>query len=350
MTSLTYLPFALMPLISYMVIIYIYPILSFHISQYSNSLRNNQTMNKFFHIKLFVNLDDVDEEKAKPIQAKITKKSKRYNLISLFLTSLIMTMILVMLHITSAAEFIDYGNDVLLDEGFPLTNDHYLPYIHAVISYTIIIIMLLTAIIFSICKWNLNSLLSTSISVNVIYTMCYFFPTILLAFIHDPLQITYTCFMVIFFIVPFIYAFIWCIGLALLSRVLLKHDHFTLFSLKTLIYFVLLLTAVLAIYHFFNMIVNIVALGSFSDFQDFQSIIFFLLFGLLSFSILKPARNYVYKYVTAKTESVVHNEVNMDVEIDDEKNNISTISNNCADQTEAKENDGQLHNDEDTIV
>ena len=156
--------------------------------------------------------------------------------------------------------------------------------------------------------------------------------------------------MVIFFIMPFIYAFIWCIGLALLSRVLLKHDHFTLFSLKTLIYFVLLLTAVLAIYHFFNMIVNIVALGSFSDFQDFQSIIFFLLFGLLSFSILKPARNYVYKYVTAKTEPVIHNEVNMGMEIDDEKNSISTISNNCADQTEDIEIDGQLHNDEDTIV
>ena len=128
---------------------------------------------------------------------------------------------------------------------------------------------------------ELEQLNSVSISVNIIYTICYFFPAILLVFIHDPLQIIYTCFMVAIFIM-FIYTLIWCFGLALLSRMLLKQDHFTWFSLKTSIHFILLLTFVPLIYNFSVMIINMVALESFSDFQELKSIILSLLVALLS--------------------------------------------------------------------
>ena len=238
---------------------------------------------QLFRIELFVNPDDVDEQTAKLLQAKTTQTWKRFHLICLFLTSFILTWILVALHITSASAFINYGNEVLLDErkDYLIFSDHCIPYIHAVMSYSIVIIMFIVVIGFSICTWNLNSLISVSISVNIIYTIYYFFLAILLVFIHDPLQNVYTCFMVAVFIM-FIYTFIWCFRLALLSRMLLKQDHFTWFSLKILIHFMLLLTFVPLIYNFSVMIINMVALESFSDFQELKSIILSLLVALLS--------------------------------------------------------------------
>lgn len=354
--ALANLPSVMMPLMSYLVIIYIYPTISLHLEQYS---RVKQAPSNFFHIVLFTNPDDDDEQKAKEVQTKVTQKWKKFHLICLFLTSFILTIILVVLHIISASEFIDYGNEVLLDkhEGFLLLSDHYIPYIHAITSYFMIFIMFVIAIGFSICAWNLNSLISISISVNIIYTMCYFFPTVLLVFIHDPLQVIYTCFMVIVFVM-FIYALIWSFGLAVLSRILLKQAHFTWFSLKTLIHLALLLTFVFLIYNFFVMIVNMVALGSFSDFQDLQSILLSLFIGSLSILVLKPARKYVDKNRAAKATMVTPNKVNDNVEGDEERN--STYSGNCVDQDyiiESKGNydtkeemDSLLQNDENTIV
>ena len=155
MEALTYLPSMMMPLISYLVIIYIYPMISFHLKRYS------QTPSNFFRIELFVNPDDVDEQTAKLLQVKTTQTWKRFHLICLFLTSFILTLILVALHITSASAFINYGNEVLLDErkDYSIFSDHCIPYIHAVMSYSIVIIMFIVAIGFSICTWNLNSLI-----------------------------------------------------------------------------------------------------------------------------------------------------------------------------------------------
>ena len=342
MDALANLPFIMMPLISYLVVIYIYPMISFHLKQYL------QTPSNFFHVKLFENPDDVDEQKAKLLQEKTAQTWKRFHLICLFLTSFILTMILVALHIASASAFIDYGNEVLLDKhkGFPLSSDHYISYIHAVMSYSMVIIVFVVAIAFSICAWNLNSLISVSISVNVIYTICYFFPAILLAFIHDPLQIVYTCFMAAVFIM-FIYTLIWCFGLALLSRLLLKQDHFTCFSLKTLIHFMLLLTIVLLIHMFFVMIINMVALENFSDFKELKSIMLSLLIGLLSVSVLKPARNHAYKLINNNVKgdeegSSTHSDNHVDQDC---------INHSTKDSCDTKEEmDSLLQNDENTIV
>ena len=139
--------------------------------------------------------------------------------------------------------------------------------------------MFTIAVLFLALKWNINSFISTSISVNLIFILCYFFPTVLLAFIHDPLQIAYTYnyFMAITFVFIIIfYTFVWVI----LEREATKQINnfcIILFPIKTLIHFIILLTVAFSIYHFFAMIGSIVALGNFIKFKDSHSILLSLL-------------------------------------------------------------------------
>ena len=93
-----------------------------------------------------------------------------------------------MLHIISATKFIAYGDEVLINDSF----ESHLPYIHAKFSCAAVGIMFITAIVASISNWRKCSLIAISISVNFIYFTCYFFPIMLLAFIHDPLLTTFT--------------------------------------------------------------------------------------------------------------------------------------------------------------
>ena len=272
------------------------------------------------------------------LQAKVIQKWKSLHLICLLIISLIINVLLVILHIASTVEFINYGNEVLLDNGH-ISSDHYRPYSHTILSSIVIFIMFTTAVLFLALKRKINSFISTSISVNLIFILCYFFPTVLLAFIHDPLQIAYTCFMVIIFVF-FIYALVWALGLVILARVVAKQtNHVTLFPVKTLIHFIILLTVAFSIYLFFAMIGSIVALGDFSEFKDLHSILLSLLVALLTVSILKPARNYAYRYATENTKLD-----DVDMEDDKERINVSSAvsDNNCSDQIFIKESEEDI--------
>ena len=115
-TVTQYLPFAMLPFISYLTIVYIHPIISYYLRQYLQKTDNS------FYIKRSVNLDD-DEQKAK---VKVAKIWKVLHLIGLVATNWYVYYALVMLYIP-LAQFIYYSST---DKDFLLSIDQYILYIH----------------------------------------------------------------------------------------------------------------------------------------------------------------------------------------------------------------------------
>ena len=341
--ALTYLPLTLMPFISCLTITYICPLISCYVNQYSEANEKDE----FFQIP--------GQTDMHLMQTKITKKWKTLHLVCLFLTSFVVNMNLLELHIYSAVKLIEYGNEILHEEEFLFgpSGYHYLPYMHAKLSYFLVGTLLILAIGYSIIyvyKHKKSVFIATSISVNVIYILCYFFPTMLLAFLHDPLLTIFSCFMAIAGI-GIIYAMIWSFGLSLLTNIvttLIPWPH-TWLSLKVLIYSSIVSTAAYSIFHLLVLIDNVIELGSFSDFQALQNdMLLPVLMGLLSLLIVKPAYKYASKYANIKK-----------VVKDEERNNIISdhqVDKACItiDQAEDSHNnviqemDGQ--NDENIIV
>ena len=120
---------------------------------------------------------------------------------------------LLVAHVGSLSEFIGYGKKVFDDY------DRNMQYIHAAFSGSGIVIMLLFALGYQYYRvWmnyeeqpgdlqgiskaticNVIALFTTSISINIIYILCYFLPFMLLAFLHDPVATVITYFFVICF-------------------------------------------------------------------------------------------------------------------------------------------------------
>ena len=273
MMAITFLPLCMMLFISFLTVDYIYPMICYYVKENSQD-----------------KLEFSDTEIEKIMRAKANHKIKKLKLISLFLTSMIINIVLLMLHIISANEFIAYGDEVLTDDSI----ERHLPYIHAKLSYAAVGIMFITAVVASISNWRKCSLIATSISVNFIYFTCYFFPVMLLAFIHDPLLTTFTCVMVGVFVV-FIYAYLFGAGLCLFSNIINKH---TPSNFQSCIYPITAGSAALSILLFFIMIVSMIHLGSFGDFQALQNMQMSLLVVLLTIFVpFKQGKKYICKYV-----------------------------------------------------
>ena len=106
------------------------------------------------------------------MQAKTNQKIKKLKLVSLFLTSMIINIVLLMLHIISATEFIVYGDEILIDDSF----ESHLPYIHAKLSYAAVGIIFFTAIVswfnccFNFSKFYIFYMLFLSINVTGLYS------------------------------------------------------------------------------------------------------------------------------------------------------------------------------------
>ena len=196
---------------------------------------------------------------------------------------------------------------MLHDEEFLIGRSgyHYLPYMHATISYLLIGAMLIVAIVFLIYKRKMNICIATSISINVIYVMCYFFPAMLLAFIHDPLLTIFTCFMDMAFVSGF-YTIVWSVSLLVLSGVADKLFPQTKFSFKIMIYAGIISMTSSSIFYFLSLIVGMISLGSFSDFQTLKNdMILPLVAGLLTFFILKSAYK---RYAKVKLNGIMKDE------------------------------------------
>ena len=338
MRALTYLPTTLMPLISFLVMNYIYPKITCYVKQYSEIDDKDD----------FFSLDQLPYANTQLMQATIIQKWKTLHLICLFLTSIVINIILVMLHISSAKKFIEFGNEMLHVEEFLVgpSGYHYLPYMHATLSYFLITAMLIIAIVYLIYKRTKSSLIAMPISVNIIYTLCYFSPTMLLVFIHDPLLTIFTC-LISTIGIGIIYSMIWSIGLVMLSRIIESLIPNTWLSFKILICTLTVYTASYSIVYFCILITGMISLGSFSDFQALKNdMIIPLLVGLLTLFVLKPAHNYAKtklsnKRVEEKTDKIISNNLVDEVHI-----MIDQVKDSHDNKTE--EMDGQ--SDENTIV
>ena len=335
MKALTYLPSTLMPLISFLIIFYVYPLISCYIKQYSDKIENDQ----FFYTKQLTHAE------IQLMQEKFTQKWKSFCLICLFITSVVVNLLLVKLHLYSATKFIEYGNEILHNEEFLISpsGNHYLPYMHAALSYFLITAMFIIAIGYCIYKCTRNSLIATSISVNIIYALCYFSPTMLLAFFHDPLLAICNYFMVIVFI-GLIYALTWTLGLMVLSKSsvnkLIPRAHL---SLKVSVYSIIVYTAAYSVFYLLILIDGVISLGSFSDFKALQNdMILPLLVGLLTLFVVKP----VHKYAKTKLSKIM---------VDEEKDRVSNsqvdeVHIMMEESHDVKSEQVDSQNDENTIV
>ena len=308
-----YLPFLLAPFVSYITVVYIYPMISSRLKQYLHKSDNSQ--------------DENNEDMAK---TKVAKKWKILNLEALLITNWYLYFVIVWL-CTFHAEVNPYDNE---GKGILSSIDYYIPYIHKIISFFIIIIFLLTILIggafFKWRKFNFPVATSISITVNIICVMCYWFPRILVEFINNPLQAMYNCCMLIVIIVSS-YPLIWyyCLGLYVFFRMALQQVHLSIFSFKGSLNILLIVVVVhllccicMCLFMLGMMLRSEHGLKKLCLFIDVSAVILF-----------KYVHQSAYKHAISNAEMIISHAFNYDylwMENDGEKS--STISYTSTDQ------------------
>ena len=138
--------------------------------------------------------------------------------------------------------------------------------------------MFITAVMFkpliSRCRrLNVISIISMTISLNMVYIVLYFFPTILVTFTYGPLQAKYNCLMNVA-IIASSYPICWFVAASLLfSKLALKQTYFTLFSFTSLTYFLIFIVLGLLSFCFVTIIIitPIVIILESDEYNRFQN-------------------------------------------------------------------------------
>ena len=341
-----YLPLVMVPLISYLTIVYIYPVIYYCLK------RHLQNSDNSFYIRQNVKVDSDEQLKAKVMLAR---KWKELHLQGLLATNCYIYFVLwLCIPPTQLIHYNNRGNSLLI------TTDHYVSYLHEILS--IIVLVIIIGAVFLRCRnFSFISLICMSITVNIVYVMCYSIPRMLVGFTYGPLQATYNCCMAVVVIISS-YPLTWyCLGLFMFSKLALKQAYLNLFSCKGLLHFLKVATMLLfycICFITFAAIIEI--LGSDMNYQYLK--ILCLLASLLAICLFNPVHHYAYKYAIANAELMmlhVFNHDNYWMEDDGDRNN--TVSYTSADQgfinqstsnycTNLKEKDGYLQSNENTIV
>ena len=330
MTTLPILSIAMMLLIGCMTIKHVYPVILGYVDQYSKINKEDLEQSVF----------SANSNEQMPKLVQLNKKQKKYYLLSLFFTSCVVTVLLVTLHIVSITKFIAYGNKILHN------GDANQLRFNIALSCFFIGVMFVIAIVFCTCIRRKSVLIASSISVNIVYVASCFFPSMVLAFIQDPMQVILTCLMAVAAVI-FVYAVIRGVVLcALLFWVRHCMPLYPSLLLQTIYKFVVAFLGAPVIFLYFFLILNMFTLGSFSDFKSLQNMLLPLLVVLLSIFIMKPAYKLVCKTLNnnnniEKIDDVTGNNV------DEVHINLDKVDKVDSD-IELEEMDGQ--NYEDTIV
>ena len=153
-----------------------------------------------------------------------------------------------------------------------------------VISSLGIVIMFPVVIILTVRRWKYMSKVVFPIPVTlaIVYIMSYFFVSVLLAFMQDPLLMTlYYCMQM-----SGILLISFCLYICE-SKILYPLHRHSLFI--SVIIRIVLLGLIMIIIMCVNFLISgVFAFGAFSDSQTFQALILSLLVGLLSFFVFKP--------------------------------------------------------------
>ena len=283
---------------------------------------------------------------------------KIYEELVLFL-SILLNVALLVFHIASAVELINYSNEVL--QSHEDSDKDHSGFIHTSIAFSFIIpiITYIIAIVMYIIKYHkkgcdIISLGATSITVNIIHLVCCFMPYMLLAFIYDPLQTTITYLALGIYILCG-YLFGWIIRETLIFYMdtityQINDEHgdetddvtdstYNLCTFKStkvskFIFYITvfcfgqgLFTAV-AFSSF--VIVYVLTLGSFNDFEVIQNLLPPLLIGMLTYFVVKPTSRQAKKKFNlddddhiAKLlkEEIVKEHMQCKIEINDDPSN-----------------------------
>ena len=172
-------------------------------------------------------------------------------------------------------------------------------------------------------KFSFTTVISLSITVNIIYIVCYFFPRMLVAFCNNPLQATYNCFMLIVIIVSS-YPLIWyCLGLHALFKLAVQQVH----SFKN-IHLVMIL-----IHSFCCMCICFFMFGIVlrSENGHYYLKVLCLLIDLSAVSLFKSIHHCAYKHAMTNAETILSHEhtFNYDnswMENDEEKSSTTYTS------------------------
>ena len=290
-----YIPFLLTPFISYLTLVYMYPSISFRLKQ---------------HLQQSENSWDAINDYEGIAKVKVGEKWKVLHLEALLATNWYVYFVITWLCIFPA-EASHYDNE---GKGTLSGIDYYIPYIHKILSLIMTIFLFTIVIGGAVLKWrrfSFTTAISLSITVNIIYIACYFFPRMLVAFINNPLQATYNCFMLIVIIISS-YPLVWyCFGLNVLVKLALQKVHLTSFSFKSFLNFLLV---VILIFSFccicmcFFMFGIILRSENGHDYLKMMC----LLIGLSAVSLFKSVHHCAYKHAIANAETMMSYAFNYD--------------------------------------
>ena len=245
-TVMTYLPTLLMPLATYLVSIYIYPFLISVLQEKEQVFFACHGLNR------------------RAIALLLQWKLR------LCYLSVLYTLFYIVYHIISTIERNFYGNEVLDDS-----------YYKALIAGSLLsTFAIVTAFLFTIrkCFQKIMDPLAVSLSLNVIYLLSYFSPAIFLAFMHNPLHITFL------FLLRIIYIFGWLMFVSSKFVIQMLSKGWAFCAIALVAFLVDMLS-----YCIFLLVSFIIALGGFHDFQVFLTLLLSIIIGL--FSIPKVFKN-----------------------------------------------------------
>ena len=256
---------------------------------------------------------------------------KVVHLLPLTLTGLGIYIGLLVIHIFSIVRLLEYGNEVLSSYY------KYLPIAHAVFSLLTVIIGSGLSVIFLVIRilrskkdnngnkeWSLM-LTVTVISVNIFYLGCYFLPYMLLAFIHDPLQSTFTYLTVVFLTLCIYLIFLGISQLYKYCRIKKENRDGSDSKFKcakccdALLYSCMVWAMALSILMFLLLVTFFIE--SFDDFQKLQHLTPSLLIAILTVVLLQPS----YKYLTKNLEDNNYNDNNTMEQAHDQNNTTRTV-------------------------
>ena len=286
-----YIIFSITPFIIYPTIACIYPRVSSHLRQYFQKMDNTimQDVNHY-----------CNEEETK---VKFVKHWKMGYLSCLFGANHITMACLIRRLIIPAPDVCDKAVDC------------YISNINAALSYLLMVIMvaMMFRLLLGYRRPSYISFISMFISLNIAYIAFYFFPSMLVTLMYDPLQAVYTSVIMIVIIISS-YPIYWFFVVSLeFSNLVLKQAYFTLFSFTSLIYFliyfhifiVLTFIFILCYFHILVsglLIPDVTRYGShkFSGYQNL--VILWFIVALFAICMFKPVHHFAYKYATANAK------------------------------------------------
>ena len=219
--------------------------------------------------------------------------------------NLVITAALLVLHIFAAVFFIDYGIDVLDTVAIPV--------VHLIVSMAAVIMIFVAQVWFfktSYTSAGENNSQSTRITlislpmlVNIAYVFSYFMPYMILAFINDPLQASFT-YVSVFIVICLFY-------IVLVS--LMNGFMYYIFSQNTRMYVFPVLLAYFSFSYCFVALLSVLSVGSFNDYKQIQTILLPLLIAAFTYLVFKP-----FKSTEKKTDTQSTSENSQNTEMQDD--------------------------------